>query len=75
MKIGKVHLSMEYIVDLDNPEMVDEAKQCLYEDLMALYKYDELFGHIETAPAPEATEDDIPAFLLDQGLEEETEEV
>ena len=69
MKIGKVYLTMEYIVDLDNETMIEEAKQCLYDDLMTIYKYDEVFNHIDTAPVADATEDDIPEFLLDQGDE------
>jgi hypothetical protein len=34
MKMGRVCLDLNYIVDMDNQEMVERAIECLYEDLM-----------------------------------------
>ena len=66
MRMGKVIISAEYFVDLDNNGMVDEAKECLYEDIMNAVKHEELHNYIEVEPAPEANESDIPEFLLDK---------
>jgi hypothetical protein len=65
MRLGKVFLDIETIVDLDNPEMVERAKNILYEDIMYAGKFDEIFDCIKTAEAPDATEGDIPDFLLE----------
>lgn len=66
MKLGRVQISHSYIVDLDNKEMVSEAKDCLYEDLMNSVKYDTLYGEIEAVKAPDADEGDIPEFLTEE---------
>ena len=64
MRLGKVCISHSYIVDLDNQDMVDEAKDCFYEDICNAIKYDEIYGDIKVVEAPEAKESDIPEFLL-----------
>jgi hypothetical protein len=46
--------------------MIQHAKTAFYEDLMNMYKYDEIFDAIDTVDAPGATEADIPEFLLEQ---------
>ncbi len=74
MRMGKVIISEEYFVDLDNNGMVDEAKECLYEDIMSSVKYDELQNYIKVEPAPEANESDIPEFLLDNDEEYDDED-
>ena len=66
MKLGKVKFETEYVVDLDNEDMIDEAKNALYEDLMNVYKYNELYNHIEVTEQDETLkESDIPEFLLE----------
>jgi hypothetical protein len=64
-KMGKVCIHLEYFVDLNNDAMVQDAKECLYEDVMSLVKCDEIFDSIGVEEAPEATEKDIPSFLTE----------
>lgn len=66
MRLGRVGISLNYVVDLDNPEMVQEAKDCLYEDLMNAYKYNELGANIDVVVDKTATKSDIPDFLLEE---------
>ncbi len=68
-KYQKVTLDLYYMVRDDNESMKVRAKQCLYEDIMSLVKYNELYDAITFVDAPGATEADIPEFLL------ETEEI
>jgi hypothetical protein len=63
MRLGKVRLVSEYVVNLDNEDMVEDAKICLYEDIMNAVKFDELPSYIDVVEAPEACESDIPEFL------------
>lgn len=67
----RVRLNLEYIVDGDNPEMVRAALTALYEDLLNAGKYDELADCLVVEDAPDATEADIPEFLLEYAREEE----
>lgn len=72
MRLGKVKIEIEYVVDLDNDEMVSEAKNAIYEDLMSAVKYDELFNHIEVTDEDKTLkEEDIAEFLKE---EEDTED-
>jgi hypothetical protein len=50
----------------DDESMQEHAKQCLYEDIMNLVKYDELYDAITLVDAPEAREEDIPEFLQEE---------
>ena len=63
MKLGKVKISHEYVVDLEKPDQIDDAKEALYTDLMNAVKFDEVYSLINVEEAPEATESDIPDFL------------
>lgn len=63
-RLGRVYFNINYVVDLDNKDMVDEAKQCVFEDVMNAVKYDEVAAHIEVVSDATATEEDIPEFLL-----------
>lgn len=63
-RLGRVYIDFGYIVDLDNKEMVDDARTCLIEDLMNAFKYNELEQYIDVEEAPDASEDAIPEFLL-----------
>jgi len=66
MNLGKVYINASYIVDLDNRDMVEDAKLCLYEDLMNAVKYDELYLWIDVKSEDGLSQNDIPAFLLGQ---------
>jgi hypothetical protein len=70
-KIGKVYFNLEYFVDLNDNDMVEHAKQCLYEDIMSLVKYDETYGNINVEESKEHSYDDIAEFLKEDTYEEE----
>lgn len=64
MKLMKVVFDLGYVVDGENPEMVAEAKDAIYEDIMNAFKFEEVANYMELVDAPDATEHDIPDFLL-----------
>lgn len=63
-RLGRVYIDFGYIVDLDNKEMVDDARTCLIEDLTNAFKYGEVDQYIDVEETPDASEDAIPEFLL-----------
>lgn len=66
MKLGKVKIELEYVVDLDNEDMVNNAKNYMYEDIMSIVKYEELFDIIEVTDEDKTLkEEDIPEFLIE----------
>lgn len=66
MKLGKVKIELEYVVDLDNEDMVNDAKNYMYEDIMNIVKYEELFDIIEVTDEDKTLkEEDIPEFLIE----------
>ncbi len=65
-KIGRVYFCLEYFVDLNDSYMVEHAKQCLYEDVMSMVKYDEVYGNIKVKESEEHSYDDIPDFFCDE---------
>jgi len=71
---GRVTFNVSYVVDLDNKDMIGDAKQCVFEDVMNAVKYDEVAALIKVAADPAAAQEDIPEFLLDyeQANDEET---
>lgn len=62
--LGRVVFNVNYVVDLDDKDMVAEAKQCVFEDVMNAVKYDEVPDHIDIIADPTAKAEDIPEFLL-----------
>lgn len=71
MKLGRVKINMSYVVDLDNPKMVEEAKSSVYEDIMNAAKYNELGSYIDVVEDKTATEGEIPEWLNYDKVEEE----
>jgi len=65
MRLGRVKINREYIVDLDNQEMVDHAKESVCEDFSEMLKSDTVYDSVIVEPAPDASENDIPDFLTD----------
>lgn len=63
-RLGRVTFNVSYVVDLDNTDMVGEAKQCVFEDVMNAVKYDEVVNYIKTEYDPTAKQEDISEFLL-----------
>jgi len=66
MKLGRISLDLNYIVDMDNEEMVRHAIEALYEDLMQGVKYGDLANWIRISEDKDAKEDMIPEFLLEE---------
>lgn len=66
MKLGRVHLDINYIVDMDNQDMVEHAIESFIEDLMQGIKYGNVTDWIDVAEDKNATEDMIPEFLLEK---------
>ena len=66
MRLGRVCIEHSYIVDLDNQDMVDEAKDALFTDIMSAHNYQELGQMIKVVNAPDADEGDIPEFLMEE---------
>jgi hypothetical protein len=66
MKLGRICVDLNYIVDMDNEEMVRHATEALYEDLMQGIKYGDLTNWIRISEDKNAKEDMIPEFLLDK---------
>jgi len=71
MRLGKITLDFEYVVDLDDEEMVEHAKNCLYEDIMNSSKYGELFDYISVGNEDKSlVPHDIPSFLKEAGQQD-----
>lgn len=66
MKLGRICVDLNYIVDMDNDEMVRHATEALYEDLMQGIKYGDLADWIRISEDKDAKEDMIPEFLLEE---------
>jgi len=67
MRLGKVRIAHEYVVDLDNEEMVDHAKVALCEDIYSAMKYNEVDALITVDKNGQGvTESDIPEFLTEE---------
>jgi hypothetical protein len=62
-KMVKLVIDLGYVVPADNEEMIKEATNCFYEDLMNFVKYNELYDAIKIVEAPQSTAEDIPEFL------------
>lgn len=63
MRMGKVRILDEYVVDLDNEEMVEHAKDALIEDVFNTIKFDSVQDGIEIIEDATLIEADIPEFL------------
>lgn len=64
MRLGKVVIDIGYVVNLDNEEMVEEAKDCLYEDVMNAVKFNEVSSWIKIQKNDGTLKkEDIPSFL------------
>jgi len=71
MRLGRVRVSIEYVVDLDNKEMVDHAKDCIVEDIDNAVKFNEEHTLLEIDTDGHGLEEsDIPEFLLENQEQE-----
>ena len=64
-RYGRVSFVVSYVVDFDDVEMVADAKQAVFEDVMNAVKYDEVPKTITVTEDPTATSAAIPEFLLE----------
>jgi len=75
-RLGKVYIPTKYVVDLDNESMVDEARECMIEDIMSAIKHDEMPYWVDIAEDNSLSESDIPDFLKhEEEIEDETVDV
>ena len=65
-KYKRVILDLVYVIRAGDEEMERHAMIALYDDIMNLIKYDEVFDAITIIDAPDAKEEDIPEFLLEE---------
>jgi hypothetical protein len=64
MRPGRVIVNLDYPVDLDDQEMVDQAISCLVEDIKNAIKYGEDVSlWLTTIEDYDIHESDIPSFL------------
>jgi len=63
MKLGRVEVVLDYIVDLDNPDMVQHAKDAIFSDIGNIYPNDlDTIIHVNE-DGHGLEESDIPEFL------------
>ena len=74
MRMGKVQIGLEYIVDLDNVDQVVIAKEFIRDDLAYAVKYNEVDSHIEIVEDASLTEHDINRNVLEMIYEDEDED-
>jgi len=74
MRMGKVQIGLEYIVDLDNPDQVIIAREFIYDDLVYGIKYDEIDSHIEIVEDASLSEHDINRNVLEMITEGDDED-
>lgn len=72
-RLGKVKFHLEYVVDLDNEDMVEHARQALYDDLFTIFKHDEEWYCIEVVEDTSLTEDMIPEFLIEDHMTDDSD--
>ena len=68
MRMGRI-VFQSYLVDLDDEQMVEHAKDCAVEDIYMAVKYNEVANLISVVEEPNADPANIPEFLT--GEEEE----
>ncbi len=76
MRIGRVFLKLEYVVDLDNMAMVEQARDILYDDIIKVATgkaVDDVDALIREEEDKSLSEDDISPLLLEEEWEEEDE--
>ena len=64
-RYGRVTFSVSYVVDLDDAEMIDNAKDAITEDVSSVVRYGEAYAACDAMPDDTATEADIEEFLIE----------
>lgn len=71
MRLGRVQFTMSYVVDLDNPDMVERAEEALYQAIWDMGRDRDIDRHLDIVPAdPSDTPDDISDMIRDTDEEE-----
>lgn len=74
-RIGTVSVSVRYVVDMDDEEMVDQAKECIYDDLVQMLVknpgLEEFYAALKVECNPVLTESDIDDFLVESAEDRE----
>lgn len=65
-KLATVGFAIEYVVYADDPEMIQHAKDAIFEDLCSAIKYDEESEYIDVTETGRESEDRISSFLLEE---------
>ena len=65
MRMGRVMFRLSYAVDLDNSEMVDQAKDALREDVDQIAGHNDVWACIGEEEDCTLSESDIPEFILE----------
>lgn len=71
MRIGRVCFNIEYIVDLDNPEMIDVAKDFIRDDVDDIVKYNSYIDFIDVEEAVGYTPDMITSVIKEMFAEDD----
>lgn len=66
MRLGRVYFSSSYVVDLDDKDMVSQAKDAVFDDVTNAIKFNEAGSWIKIEADPNAEPGDIPEFLQTQ---------
>lgn len=66
MRLGRISFTTDYVVDLDNKDMVYHAMTAIQEDLFGVYKDDSIEDYIHIEEDSTLTADMIHEFLLDE---------
>jgi len=65
MRIGRVRFELQYIVDLDDSDQVDIAKDYIIEDIGNAVKFNEEMSYIELVEDSSLSESDISQTITD----------
>jgi len=74
MRIGRVFIKLEYIVDLDNTAMVERARDMLYDDIINIAAgkaTEDIDALIQEEADASLSEDNISPLVLEEEWEEE----
>jgi hypothetical protein len=64
-RYGRVTFSISYVVDLDDAEMVDEAREMVAQDVRDAIRHGEDSSYIDVEQDATATETDIHDILIE----------
>jgi hypothetical protein len=71
MRLGTIRYLAEYVVDLDNAEMVENARDAVIEDVQIASERPVLAGFIQEIITGNERAEQIPAFLTEDVEEED----